>query len=165
MAKKKTWREKLEDDKGLPRVVEIDGAMSRRWGDGTVVIPAPREVDDLMRQVPEGKLTTINHLRETLASRHASTITCPMTTGIFARIAAEAAAEEERGGRVDITPYWRTLKADGEVNPKYPGGCAGQTERLEAEGHSVVRRGRRYVVEDYERCLAALRRERKRGAQ
>jgi alkylated DNA nucleotide flippase Atl1 len=164
-AVKKTWREKLEDDKDLPRVVELDGVMSRRWGEGTIVIPAPREVDELMRAVPEGKLTTINHLREILAARHRATMACPITTGIFARIAAEAAAEDERGGRVDITPYWRTLKAGGEVNPKYPGGCEGQKERLEAEGHSVVQRGQRYVVDDYERSLAALRRERKRGAK
>ncbi len=156
MAKKKTWREKLEDNKDLPRVIEIDGRMSRRWGEGTVVIPAPREVDELMRQVPEGKLTTINHLRETLASRHATTIACPITTGIFARIAAEVAAEDERSGRVDVTPYWRTLKAGGEVNPKYPGGCEGQKERLEAEGHVVVQKGKRVVVESYEDCLAEL---------
>lgn len=153
MAKKKSWREKLDDDHGLPRVVEIEGRMSSRWGEGTVVIPAPREVDELMCAVPEGKLTTINHLRETLATRHGATIGCPITTGIFARIAAEAAAEDEKDGRVNITPYWRTLKAGGEVNPKYPGGCGGQRERLEAEGHVVVQKGRRYVVKDYEKSL------------
>ena len=160
MAKKKTWREKLEDDKDLPRVVEINGRMSARWGEGTVVIPAPREVDALMRTVPEGRLTTINHLREILAARHSTTIACPITTGIFARISAEAAAEDERSGRTDITPYWRTLKAGGEINPKYPGGCETQTERLEAEGHVVVQKGKRVVVEGYEDCLADLRTER-----
>lgn len=114
MSKKKTWREKLRNDNGLPRVAEIDERMSSRWGEGTVVIPAPREVDELMRAVPEGKLTTVNHLRETLARRHGATIGCPITTGIFARIAAEAAAEDEKDGRVDITPYWRTLRRAGK---------------------------------------------------
>jgi alkylated DNA nucleotide flippase Atl1 len=156
MAKKKTWREKLEDDKGFPRVVEIDERMSARWGEGTVVIPAAREVDALMRAVPEGKLTTINHLREALAAEHGATIACPITTGIFARIAAEAAAEDERNGRVDITAYWRTLKSDGELNAKYPGGCEGQKERLEAEGHVVIQRGKRYLVQDYEGALSAV---------
>jgi alkylated DNA nucleotide flippase Atl1 len=150
MAMKKTWQEKLDNDNGLPRVVEIDERMSSRWGEGTVVIPAPREVDELMRAVPEGKLTTINHLRETLATRHGATIGCPITTGIFTRIAAEAAAEDEKDGRVNITPYWRTLKTGGEVNPKYPGGCEGQRERLEAEGHVVVERGKRFLVADYD---------------
>ena len=61
MAKlKKSWREKLADDKDLPRVVEITANMSQRWGTGTVVIPAPREVDEIMRSVPRGKLITIN---------------------------------------------------------------------------------------------------------
>jgi alkylated DNA nucleotide flippase Atl1 len=150
VGKKKTWCEKLDNDTGLPRIVEIDARMSSRWGEGTVVIPAPREVDELMRAVPQGKLTTINCLRELLAQRHAATIACPMTTGIFARIAAEAAAEDEKDGRIDITPYWRTLKAGGEVNPKYPGGCEGQKERLEAEGHVVVERGKRFLVADYD---------------
>ncbi|MCX6100128.1 MAG: MGMT family protein [Candidatus Bipolaricaulota bacterium] len=149
MAKKKTWREKLDNDNGLPRVVEIDDRMSSRWGEGTVVIPAPREVDALMHAVPEGKLTTINHLREALATRHGATIACPITTGIFARIAAEAAAEEQAAGLEDFTPYWRTLKAGGEVNPKYPGGCEGQKERLETEGHVVVQRRKRVVVADF----------------
>ncbi len=147
---RKTWREKLENDKGLPRVEEIDARMSARWGEGTFVIPAPREVDELMHAVPEGKLTTINHLREVLAARHGATIACPITTGIFARIAAE----DEADGEVDVTPYWRTLKSGGELNPKYPGGCEGQKERLEAEGHTVVERGKRSFVADYEKRLA-----------
>jgi alkylated DNA nucleotide flippase Atl1 len=156
MAKKKTWREKLEDDKDLPRVVEIDGPMSRRWGTGTVVIPAPREVDALMRHVPKGKLTTINDLREILAVRHGATMACPITTGLFARIAAEAAAEDEESGRSDITPYWRTLKAGGEINPKYPGGCEDQAARLEAEGHVIAQKRKRYLVENYGERLAKL---------
>jgi hypothetical protein len=60
MPKKRTWTEKLNDDKGLPKVEKITGKMSKRWGVGTVVIPAPREVDELMKSVPEGKLVTIN---------------------------------------------------------------------------------------------------------
>ena len=57
MAKlRKTWREKLEDSKDLPRVVEITDKMSTRWGTGTVCIPAPIEVDEIMKKVPRGKL-------------------------------------------------------------------------------------------------------------
>ena len=68
MAKpRKSWREKLADDKDLPRVVEITDRMSKRWGTGTIVIPAPREVDEIMKQVPRGKLTTINQIRAILA--------------------------------------------------------------------------------------------------
>ena len=75
MAKlRKSWREKLLDSKDLPRVVEINEKMSQRWGTGTCVIPAPVEVDEIMRQVPEGKLITINQIREILAKKHKASI-------------------------------------------------------------------------------------------
>lgn len=75
MAKlRKSWQEKLAEDKDLPRVVEINQNMSQRWGTGTVCIPAPREVDELMKSVPEGKLITINQIREAVARRHGASI-------------------------------------------------------------------------------------------
>ncbi len=75
MAKLKlSWQQKLADDKGLPRVVEITGSMSTRWGSGTCAIPAPREVDEIMRTVPEGRLITINQIREKIARKHGATI-------------------------------------------------------------------------------------------
>src|SRR5215468_7320973 len=108
MKKRKSWREKLADDKGLPKVGEVTGGMSKRWGQGTMVIPAPSEVDALMKQVPKGKLVTINELRAALAARHHVTFACPMTTGIFSWIAAHAAYEAQTAGAKRITPYWRT---------------------------------------------------------
>jgi len=149
MAPRKSWREKLADSKDLPKVVEIDETMSKRWGTGTVVIPAPTEVDGIMRSVPEGKLITINEIREILAQWHGASIGCPMTTGIFAWVAANAAGEDEEDGVEDITPYWRTLKSNGELNPKYPGGIENLKARLEAEGHTVIHKGKKTVVKDY----------------
>ena len=153
---RRTWREKLDDNKDLPRVVEINGRMRRKWGEGTMVIPAPREVDGLMRQVPEGKLATINLIRFALARRHKASMACPITTGIFASIAARAAFDDERRQASSYTPYWRTLKEKGELNPKYPGGCEDQRTRLEAEGHTVVQKGVRFFVKDYEKALAVF---------
>ena len=63
MKTRKSWQEKLADSKDLPRVVEITDKMSQRWGTGTLVIPAPVEVDEIMRKVPEGKITTIKSMR------------------------------------------------------------------------------------------------------
>jgi alkylated DNA nucleotide flippase Atl1 len=138
MAKKrKTWQEKLADDKGLPEVKEITDNMSKRWGTGTVVIPAPREVDEIMKKVPKGKVTAINQIREFLAQKHGASIGCPITTGIFAWIAAHAAEEAAAEGNKDITPYWRTLKAGGGLNPKYPGGVEAQAAHLREEGHTI----------------------------
>jgi alkylated DNA nucleotide flippase Atl1 len=156
MAKlKKSWREKLADDKDLPRVVEITGKMSTRWGTGTVVIPAPREVDEIMRSVPGGKLTTINQIRAKLAQKHGASIGCPITTGIFASIAARAAEEAAAEGEKDITPYWRTLKVGGVLNDKYPGGVESQAARLKAEGHTIDigKNGKPKKVRDFERSL------------
>jgi hypothetical protein len=150
---KKTWKEKLDDDKGFPKVYRIDSAKTKRWGTGTFVIPAPKEVDELMRRVPEGKLTTIDQIRQVLAKRHGTTIACPLTTGIFAWIAAHAADEVEAEGGAHLTPYWRTLKSKGELNPKYPGGVPGLKRKLQAENHRVVQKGKRFFVADYERSL------------
>ena len=150
MKPRKTWSEKLADNKDLPRIECIEGRMTKRWGTGTFVIPAPREVDELMRQVPKGKLTTINELRAALARKHGATIGCPITTGIFAWIAAHAAEEAAAAGRKRITPYWRTLKLGGELNPKYPGGLAALKRRLKSEGHRVIDRGKRAFVADHE---------------
>jgi hypothetical protein len=151
--KKKSWREKLADSKGLPRVERITEKMSRQWGAGTIVIPAPTEVDGIMKRVHKGKLITVNGIRNILAKRHRATIGCPITTGIFAMIAAHAAHEAMDEGKKRITPYWRTLKSGGEVNPKYPGGIEDQKGRLEAEGHKVIQRGKKYLVKDYEKYL------------
>ena len=156
MSKKKSWSEKLKDNKDFPRVEEITEKMSKRWGTGTVVIPAPKEVDEIMRKVPEGKLITINNIRAVLAKKHNATIGCPICTGIFARIAAGAAEEQRQKGEKNITPYWRTLKAGGEINEKYPGGVEGQKKLLEKEGHEVVQKGKKYFVINFEKSLAKL---------
>jgi hypothetical protein len=153
MKTKKSWREKLADDKGLPRVCRATGKLSRRWGTGTFVIPAPRELDALMKQVPRGRITTINELRAALAKKHKTDFTCPITTGIFSWIAAHAAAEAEAEGARRITPYWRTLKSGGELNPKYPGGVGSIAKHLRAEGHKIVSKGKRALVADHEKKL------------
>jgi len=145
-SKRKSWQEKLADSKGFPKVARIEGKLSKRWGEGTFVIPAPREVDLIMRKVRKGKVTTIDAIRKELARKHGATIACPITTGIFAWIAAHAANEAAAAGKKRITPYWRTLKTGGELNPKYPGGIESVAKLLRAEGHSVVKKGKRLFV-------------------
>lgn len=156
MPKRKSWSEKLKDNKGLPKVEKITDKMSKRWGTGTVVIPAPMEVNEIMRKVPEGKVITLNEIRAALAKKHGATIGCPLTTGIFAWVAANAAEEERQRGEKDITPYWRTLKTGGVINPKYPGGVEAQKKLLEKEEHKIIQKGKKYVVADYEKSLAKL---------
>ena len=153
MKKKKSWKEKLYDNKGLPQVQPITEKMSKRWGTGTVVIPAPIEVDEIMRQIPEAKLITINEIRSKLAKKHGASIGCPMTTGIFAWVAANAADDDAKAGKKDITPYWRTLKAGGVLNEKYPGGIDNLKYFLELEGHEIIQKGKKWVVKNFEQFL------------
>ena len=152
---KTTWREKLLDSKGLPKVSVIEGKMSKRWGEGTCAIPAPREVDEIMKSVPKGRLITTKEIQAAIAKKHHATMACPMCCGIFAWIAAHAADEAESEGAKRITPYWRTLKTGGQLNPKFPGGVEALKVRLEAEGHQVVARGKKWIVADYESRLVS----------
>ncbi len=155
---RKCWQEKLADSKDLPKVEKITDKMSKKWGTGTVVIPAPKEVDEIMKKVPKSKLITINQIRTILAQKHGATIGCPITTGIFAWIAAHAAEEAAVEGKKDITPYWRTLKSGGELNEKYPGGVEAQAARLEEEGHIIEPgKGKKPPkVKDFEKYLIKL---------
>lgn len=129
------------------------------WGPpgASMLISTPQEVDALVGRVRKGQLATINTLREALAKQHQTTITCPVTTGIFMNIVAKAAGEMEDMGAKKVTPYWRVLKTDGTLNEKFPGGTAAQKKKLEAEGFKVVKKGAtKLVVADFEDKLAAL---------
>ena len=152
-SRRKTWREKLAHDGDLPKVVKVAAKDVKRWGGRTLAIPAPREVDALMRTVPKGRVTTINELRAAVAKKHHAAAGCPITTGIFSWMAAHAAVEAAAAGNKDLTPYWRTLKNGGELNPKYPGGVAVLRRKLSAEGHSFVKRGSRVFVENLDEVL------------
>ena len=154
---KKSFSEKLADGKDFPRVQPIPKGMERTLGPGTILLPAVSEVAALMRSVPKGKVTTINHLRAVLAERHGATTACPIVTGIEARIVAGAAGEDEDEGKKRVAPYWRTLKANGILNAKYPGGVERQKERLEREGLRVLAKGKQHAVADFEDYLATLR--------
>ena len=150
---KKDFNAMLRDSKGMPRIQEIaDAASIAKYGGRRMLLAPPLDYDALMRLVPPGRLTTVGLLRQQLAERYGADFTDPITAGIFVSIAAWAAAQ--RGD--DAFPWWRTLRAEGELNPKFPGGIAAQQALLEAEGHRIVRRGRtilRYYAADYRQYL------------
>lgn len=123
---------------------------------GTIAIPSPLEIDALIRKIAKRRVATMAQLGATVARHHGATVGCTITTGIFAWIAAHAADEAERAGKKKITPYWRALKAGGELNPKYPGGIQNLKKRLEGEGHIIVERRERWFVTDFERKRANL---------
>ena len=154
---RKTGREKLER-KQEPKVVKVPPKMRKGWGTGTMVIATPLLVDSLVRKVKKGKLVTVTQIMERLARDFHTDCACPMTTGIFLRIAAEAAEEDIRAGKRQVTPYWRVLKVGGKLNEKFPGGVKLQARRLRAEGQVIVpSKGKGFLcVRDFEKCLQKL---------
>ncbi|MDI6839897.1 MAG: MGMT family protein [bacterium] len=153
------WREKLE--KELPshgKLVDIPPKMQKRFGIGKMLIPKPLDVDALIRKIPEGKLVTVEQIRERLAKDYHADTTCPLTTGIFIRIAAETSEEDLINGEKKITPYWRVIKRDGSLNEKLPGGIEAQATRLRREGHLIEPgRGKKPPkVRDFEKYLQKL---------
>lgn len=155
---RKSFNEKLNNQKDLPKVQHIgfDDKMSKRFGGSNMLIAAPVEYDEIMKKIPQGKLITSEEIRAYLAKKHNADFTCQLTAGIFINIAANASQERENMGSNDITPYWRTLKKNGELNEKYPGGIDRQKFMLEAEGHEAIKKGHRYFVRDYEKSIYQL---------
>ena len=155
--RRKTWAERMAGYPRLPQVKPVPAALRARRGDGTIAIPSPQEVDAAMRDVPTERLATVFGIGEAIAQAHGATIGCTVTTAIFARMAAhaddEALANAAAPRALPPLPWWRTLKTDGELNANYPGGIAAQKAHLEAEGHIVVQRGRRWFVAGFEHAL------------
>jgi alkylated DNA nucleotide flippase Atl1 len=139
MRTRKPWREKMQRD---AKIVVIPPKRQKRFGRGKMLIPSPLDVEALIRSIPRGKVITQSQLRERLAQAAGVDCACPMTTGIFVRITAEAAAEDERAGKSRITPYWRVVRDDGSLLEKLPGGPSMQAARLESEGRTIDRTGK-----------------------
>jgi len=157
MKTRKSWREKLENPpKGLPKVVSGPEKWKKRFGGRNVLVPTPLLVDELIRKIPKGKLVTVKLIRERLAKDFRADATCPLTTGIFIRISAEAAEEDMKDGRKHITPWWRVIRDDGSLNPKLPGGGKIQAKKLKAEGHNIELCKGKYRIVDFEKNLQKL---------
>lgn len=153
---KKDFNAMLRDGKDMPKIQIItDEASIKKYGGNRMYFAPPMDYDRVMRRVPFGKVITVGEIREYFAAQNGADFTEPITAGIFVSIAAWASHQRSN----DKTPYWRTLRAGGELNPKYPGGVEEQKEMLEAEGHTVIQKGRtniKYYVKDYEKTLFAL---------
>ncbi|WP_369298773.1 MGMT family protein [uncultured Neglectibacter sp.] len=150
---KKDFNAMLKDSKDMPKIqIVTDKKTIEKYGGEKMYFAPPMDYDRVMKQVPKGKLLTVGMIREYFARQNGADFTEPITAGVFVSIAAWASHQRQD----DPTPYWRTLKAGGELNPKYPGGVEAQKEKLEAEGHTVLTRGRtnlKYYVKEYEKNL------------
>ncbi len=153
---KKDFNAMLHRGAGMPKTqIVTDPKTVAKYGGERMYFAPPIDYDRVMRRIPFGRVITVGAIREHFAAQNGADFTDPITAGIFVSIAAWASFQRQG----DETPYWRTLKAGGELNPKYPGGVEAQRARLEEEGHVVLQRGRtnlRYFVKDYEQALFPL---------
>lgn len=153
---KKDFNAMLHDSKDMPKFQIITDLKSiEKYGGNKMYFAPPIDYDKVMKQVPYGKVITVGKIREYFAKMNGADFTEPITAGIFVSIAAWASYQRSD----DETPYWRTLKANGELNPKYPEGVEAQKEKLQTEGHVIIQKGRtniKYYVQDYEKVMFEL---------
>lgn len=151
---RKSWQEKLAVARAKASAPhKFLCGKTKRW----FVVPSTSEVEALLAHIPSGRLMTLAQMTEVLRERHRVDVCCPLTTGIIAWLIAHAADEAEQVTGTASLPWWRLLKRDGELNPKYPGAGLAQRRKLEAEGHRTIARGKHLFVEDWERALVAAR--------
>lgn len=153
---KKDFNQMLIKKRDMPKIQIItDEKTIQKYGGEKIYFAAPIDYDKIMKKIPVGKLTTTKQIRSYFALKNNADFTDPMTAGIFISIVAWASYQR----KTNETPYWRTLKSDGELNSKYPEGIILQKKKLEEEGHVIISKGNRnprYYVKDYEQKLYDL---------
>ncbi len=121
----KSWAEKLQG--GQP--AHISRMTKAMWGlkrGDKLFIATPKMVFDYMRSIRKGSTRTMGQMRASFAEAHGADGTCPMTSSIFARIAAEAAlADVAAGAPVEkVTPFWRLIDEKSPIARKLSCGPA-----------------------------------------
>ena len=149
----KSAREKILS-KPEREIVDVPPEAVTKLGGATMLIARPLDVEELVFKIPKGKLATTATLRAKLARDFGAETTCPLTTGIFLRLVAEAAEEDRAQGKTKIAPYWRVIKNDGALNEKFPGGEEAHAKLLKAEGFQIKAAGKRKPrVAEFERYV------------
>lgn len=133
--KPKIWTEKLNIDR-KPVVEKANKDFAGVKAGQMMLIPTPKIVDAYIRHIPKGKQVDVNTIRKDLAAEFHAEVTCPLTTGIFLRIAAEAAYEEfEKGKSINkITPFWRVIDEKSNTAKKLSFGTKFLKEQRKKEG-------------------------------
>jgi hypothetical protein len=116
---KPTWNDKLRCSKA-PEVKRLDKSFAGMPEGSLMLIASPEIIDAYVQGIAPGRTVTAKAMREELADRHKAEHTCPVTTGIFLRIVAEAAWERHLAGESleIITPFWRVIEPDSPLAAK-----------------------------------------------
>jgi hypothetical protein len=120
MARKpKTWAEKMKAP--APHLARLERNYGGMMTGEMMLISSPQEVaSHLKAHVKRGHTITVPELRAGLAKEHGAAGVCPMSTGIFLRIASEAAWDEMQEGANadDVTPFWRAVDPKSDLAKK-----------------------------------------------
>ena len=126
----------------------IPKTMEKFFGcSGQMVKPALATVRNVVRGVRKGKLVTMEQVQQKLASDFGVEAACP------ARItkALQLIAQEPRPAG-----YWRVVKKNGALIPKFPDGVRGHAALLKREGFQIDTKKKSPSVVDYQSNLATL---------
>ena len=139
---KKDFNAMLHDSKDMPKFQIITDQKSiEKYGGSRMYFAPPIDYDKVMKQIPYGKVITVGKIREYFAIQKGADFTEPITAGIFVSIAAWASSQRSE----DETPYWRTLKANGELNAKYPRWHRGSKREIGSRRtHNYSKRAQEY---------------------
>jgi len=151
----KTANEMLNDSAKQTKVVDHAKEAPQylaRWG-AKGLVASPLEYNEVMKDVPKGKILTTDSLCTHLIKKHNANSICPITSGIYINLCAKAAVERDD----KEFPYWRTVRPKGELCEKFPDGIEGQKLFHEKEGHKVIQKGKRYFVDGYEKALYEIK--------
>ena len=115
----KTAAERLRESKPEKRVV-LDKDFAGVKAGLTLFVANPKIVDHYIRDIPTGQSRTIVQMRRALAQSRNADATCPVSTAIFLRIAAQAAIDEmEDGCETElVSPFWQVLRASDKITER-----------------------------------------------
>ncbi len=133
MATKKYYREKINEFK--EKIHTITPEWEEKLGKGKILIPSAVAIERIINTTKEGELLTNDSIREVLAKEKNVQVTAAIPTGVYLKYIALASEEEKKENKTKITPYWRVLKPDGSINPKFPISVEELMKILKKEGH------------------------------
>ena len=114
------WQTKLNKD-ATHQVKILDKKFADMPANSSMLIATPKIIDQFIRKIPKGKPKSLKEMRVSLAKKYSADYTCPVTSGIFLRIVAEAAFESYIIGKQPldkITPFWRLIEVDSHLAKK-----------------------------------------------
>ncbi len=135
MTSKQTWTQKLNADK-VSKVKHIDFNFSDIPANSNMFIATPQIINNYVKNIPVGKTVAVQTMRKDLAIENNADYTCPVTTGIFLRIVAEAGFEQYQATNSlkDITPFWRIIEPNSALAKKLSFGQVFIIDQRKKEG-------------------------------